>query len=245
MKEYVREGIQRSKGFDEKANLSIIIVNYNGMGFSKDCLESLMASGACEEELIIVDNASTDGSNEYIRKEFFHVRIIELDKNYGFAMANNIGAKNAKGEYLIFLNNDAVVTPNWLNPLVDTMEKDSDIGIVGSKILLLEALGKINSAGANITFNGCGYDIGFLDHDSEKYNVGGYRGCVCAAVMMVRREEFLNFGGFDEEYFMYLEEDVDLCWRYWLYGKKVVCVHASIIYHEFGGTSGTYRHARA
>jgi hypothetical protein len=122
------------------------------------------------------------------------------------------------------------------------MEKDSEVGMVGSKILLLETPGKINSAGANITFNGSGYDIGFLDDDSEKYSLRGYRGCVCAAAMMVRRAEFLNFGGFDEDYFMYFE-DVDLCWRYWLYGKKVVYVPSSIIYHAFGGTSGKCRHA--
>jgi GT2 family glycosyltransferase len=81
----------------------------------------------------------------------------------------------------------------------------------------------VNSAGANIVFNGGGYDIGFMDTNSDKYNAPGPRGAVCAASMMVRREEFLSLGGFDPLYFMYFE-DVDLCWRYWLAGYRVLYV---------------------
>jgi hypothetical protein len=189
----------------------------------------------------MVDNASTDGSVEYVRLNYPWVKVHVLDKNYGFAKANNIGAENALGKYIAFLNNDTVVTPDWLRVLVDALEDNRDIGIVGGKLLLLDKPGKVNSAGANITFFGGGYDIGFLDNDSEKYNITGNRGCVCAAAMMVHKEEFLNFGGFDEDYFMYFE-DIDLCWRYWLYGKRVVYVSDSVIHHKFSGTSGEYRH---
>jgi len=99
----------------------------------------------------------------------------------------------------------------------------------------------VNSAGANIVFNGGGYDIGFMDDDSQKYNIPGPSGAVCAASMMVRKEEFLSLGGFDPLYFMYFE-DVDLCWRYWLWGYKVLYVPQSVVYHRFGGTTGSERH---
>jgi GT2 family glycosyltransferase len=189
----------------------------------------------------MVDNASSDGSADYVKLNYPWIRVIELDRNYGFARANNIGVEHAKGEYVVFLNNDTVVTPAWLDPLVYAMEKDRGIGIAGSKILLHDTPEKINSAGAHIILTGGGFDIGFMDDDYDKYNNAGRRGCVCAATMIVRRDEFLNFGGFDEDYFMYFE-DVDLCWRYWLYGKKVEYIPGSVVYHKFGGTSGKQRH---
>jgi len=224
------------------ARTSIIIVNYNGRFFLKDCLESIRSSEASQEEIIIVDNASTDGSADYIKKEFPHVKLIALDKNYGFALANNIGAEAAAGEYIVFLNNDTVVTPRWLKHLRDVFSSDPTVGAAGSKLLLYHRPERVNSAGANIIFNGGGYDIGFMDIDSDKYNAPGPRGGVCAAAMMVRKKEFLSLGGFDPMYFMYLE-DVDLCWRYWLLGYRVLYVPTSIVYHRFGGTAGSDRHA--
>ena len=223
--------------------ISICIVNYNGSKYLKACFDSIKKSEYPFEriETIMVDNASTDGSIDYVKTNYLWIKVLTLDRNYGFATANNIGVKNAQGKYIVFLNNDTVVTPDWLNELVGVMEKDNNIGVAGSKILFLDEPEKINSAGANITFYGGGYDIGFLDDDSEKYNIAGSRGCVCSAAMMVRREEFLSFGGFDEDYFMY-SEDTDICWRYWLYGRKVEYIPDSVVYHKFSGTSGAYRH---
>jgi GT2 family glycosyltransferase len=222
-------------------SVSIIIVNYNGKPFLKECLESIGNSEAGEEEVIIVDNASADGSVAYIRDRFPSVKIMELEKNYGFAEANNRGAKCAKGEFLVFLNNDTVVTPGWLKALLKVISSDHSIGAVGSKLLMYQVPHRVNSAGANIVFNGRGYDIGFMDSDAEKYNVSGPRGAVCAASMMVRKTEFLSLGGFDSMYFMYFE-DVDLCWRYWLSGFKVMYVADSVVYHHFGGAAGNTRH---
>ena len=223
--------------------ITICIVNYNGLKYLKGCFDSIAKSDYPFEkiETIMVDNVSVDESVDYVKSNYSWVRVLALDKNYGFAKANNIGAESAKGKYIVFLNNDTVVTPDWLTELVDVIENDREIGIVGSKLLLLNAPEKINSAGANITFYGGGYDIGVMDEDSEKYNTSSNKGCVCAAAAMVRREEFLSFGGFDEDYFMYLE-DTDICWRYWLYGKRVVYVPNSVVYHKFSGTSGVYRH---
>ncbi len=221
---------------------SIIIVNFNGKRFLKDCLDSIRASDSPNEEVILVDNASNDGSQEFVKSKFPWVKIIALPENYGFARANNIGAEAASGTYLAFLNNDTIVTPGWLRGLTEALSSDSTTGVAGSKLLLYNTPGKLNSAGANITFNGGGYDIGFGDTDAEKYNIPGPRGAVCAASMLVRREEFLALGGFDPMFFMYFE-DVDLCWRYWLFGYKVMYVPSSVVSHRFGGTSGSDKHA--
>jgi GT2 family glycosyltransferase len=222
-------------------DVSIISINYNGKHFLKDCLESIQGTEASDAEVIIVDNASTDGSGEYLRREFPSVKVMELDRNYGFAEANNRGAEAASGKYLVFLNNDTVVTQGWLLALLDALSSEPEVGAAGSKLLLYHLPGKMNSAGANIVFNGGGHDIGFMADDSLTYNVRGPRGAVCAASMIVRREEFLSLGGFDPLYFMYFE-DVDLCWRYWLSGYKVLYVPQSVVYHRFGGTTGSSRH---
>jgi GT2 family glycosyltransferase len=221
---------------------SVIIVNYNGKHFLCDCLSSIHNSESAHEEIILIDNASNDGSLKFVQTEFPWVKIIALKQNFGFAEANNIGARSASGRYLAFLNNDTVVTPRWLNALTEVLSSDPTVGATGSKLLLYNLPGKINSAGANITFNGGGYDIGFGDSDAAQYNIPGPRGAVCGASMMVRRDEFLALGGFDPLYFMYFE-DVDLCWRYWLLGKKVMYVPASVVLHRFGGTSGSGKHS--
>ena len=225
-------------------SISIVIINYNGLVFLSECIRSLTSIGypPDEMEIIVVDNASTDGSTGCLEREFPRVTVLARDRNYGFARASNIGARHARGEYLVFLNNDTVVMSGWLEELVRVMEADRDVGIAGSKLLLMDSPGKINSAGGIITFTGGGYDFGFMDDDGEGYNVSGSRGYICAASMIVRREEFLTFGGFDVDYFMYFE-DVDLCWRYWLCGKDVAYVPASVVYHKFGGTANSSRHS--
>jgi GT2 family glycosyltransferase len=224
--------------------VSIIIVNYNGASLLRDCLESIAesagaggAAGAGGEEIIVVDNASTDGSPEYVLAEFPHVKVLRMRRNLGFAEANNRGAEAAGGEYLAFLNNDTVVTPGWLDPLLEVLKDSPSVGVVGGKLLLFGSDGKINSAGADIIVNGGAYDIGFMEEDSGKFNVRGPRGAVCAASMMVRRDEFLSLGGFDPRYFMFFE-DVDLCWRYWLRGYRVQYEPRSVVYHRFGSSAG-------
>lgn len=230
------------KDIRENPAVSIIILNYNGKHFLKECLDSISATEASRQEVIVVDNASSDGSPEYIKKEFPLVRLLELDGNYGYAKANNIAAEAAGGEYLVFLNNDTVVTPGWLDALLDVIVSDTAVAAAGSKLLLYHMPERLNSAGANIVFNGGGFDIGFMDTDSDRYNIPGPKGAVCGASMMVGKEEFLSLGGFDTMYFMAFE-DLDLCWRFWLSGKKVVYVPGSVVYHRFSATVGIDRHS--
>ncbi|GMT48510.1 MAG: glycosyl hydrolase [bacterium] len=221
----------------DQPKISILVLNYNGRKHLKECFESLLLSEARDHEILFLDNHSRDNSCEYMKDEFPEIRIVSLDRNYGFAKGNNLGAEKALGEYLVFLNNDTRVEKGWLKALYDVISGGPSIGVVGSKLLFYDDPGKVNSAGGNIVFNGQGYDIGFLSNDIEEYNVQEEKGTVCAASMMVKKQTFIDLGGFDPCYFLYFE-DIDLCWRYWLTGYRVIYVPQSVVYHKFGGTSG-------
>jgi len=220
--------------------ISIIIVNLNGKGFLPVCLGSLAALDYPQDklEVIVVDNGSSDGSQGYVRDAYPAVKIIQLDKNYGFCRPNNEGAKAAAGEYLVFLNNDTEVTAGWLGALVLPAEEDPDVISVASKMLYADRRDTVNTAGGKITIIGGGFYRGYGDKDGVKYDEPGYTGFGCAAGVLVRRDFFLDSGGFDEDYFAACEEH-DLGWRAWLYGHKVAYAPAAVMYHRESGTFGT------
>ena len=125
--------------------VSVIIVNYNGKTLLEKCLESLVKVNYENFEIILVDNNSTDGTVEFVTKTYPSIIIIKLDSNRGFAEPNNIGAKIASGKYLLFLNNDTIVTPNFISEMVKVIEKDKKIAICQSLLLRLD--GSIDSSG--------------------------------------------------------------------------------------------------
>ena len=220
--------------------VSIVIVNWNGKNFLPVCLNSLAALDYPPEkvEVIVVDNASTDGSQEYISHNHPDIKIIQLDKNYGFCKPNNEGAKAAAGEYLVFLNNDTEVTPGWLSALVRPALEDEEVISVASKMLYYDRRDTINTAGGKITIIGGGFYRGYCDKDGPAYNQPGYTGFGCAAGVLVRRDFFLDSGGFDEDYFAACEEH-DLGWRAWLYGYRVAYAPGAVMYHRESGTFGS------
>ena len=207
--------------------VSIIIVNYNGKELLQKCLDSLLKVNYDNFEIILVDNNSTDGSVEFITKNYPSLIIIKLDSNKGFAEPNNVAAKISKGKYLLFLNNDTVVTPNFISEMVKVMETDKKIAICQS--LLLKPDGSVDSSGD------------FIDHLGVVYNsktkideireVSSARG----ASMLVRSDIFEKLDGFDQKFFITFE-DVDLCWRSWILGYRVLIIPTSIVYHEGGIT---------
>ncbi|PIZ71178.1 MAG: glycosyltransferase family 2 protein, partial [Candidatus Portnoybacteria bacterium CG_4_10_14_0_2_um_filter_44_20] len=137
-----------------KPLVSIIIPNLNGEKFLEDCLESLREQTCRNFEIILIDNGSTDNSVSRAKKFFPEVKIIKNQENLGFAKANNQGFEISKGEYIATLNNDTVVDRNWLKELVAVAEKDENIGMVASKILLAKEGNKIDSVGVNIALDG-------------------------------------------------------------------------------------------
>jgi GT2 family glycosyltransferase len=217
--------------------VSIIIVNYNGIKFIERCLSSVLNSDYPNFEVIFVDNASTDGSYELVKKLFGsdpRLTIIRNNKNLGFTGGNNIGFWYAKGDYIIFLNNDTEVSQNWLRVLVEIMNSDLRIGAAQCKLLNLYDKRRIDSAGQFIDPLGYGYprsyeeDKGQYDNVEEIFYADG-------ATLIVKRpainQVLLNGLPFDPDYFPIYYEDADLCWRVRLRGYKVILIPTSIVYH--------------
>jgi len=212
---------------DNDTLVSIIIVNYNGRHHLEECLKSLMQVTYKKFEVILVDNNSTDGSIEFVKNNYPSIKIKKLDKNYGFAEPNNIGAKIAKGDFLLFLNNDTKVNPNFIQEMVNVFNQDSKIAI--SQSLLLKTNGEIESSGDFIDIIGRAYMS--KEKVTEVKEILGARG----ACMMVRKNIFWELGGFDKNFFASFE-DIDLSWRAWIWGYKIVLVPNSIVYHTGGQT---------
>lgn len=220
--------------------VSVIVLNYDGRKFLRKCLSSLKLTNypKSKYEVLLVDNGSTDDSTEFVARNFPWVRVIFLHQNFGFGGGNNRGVKFAKGEYVAFLNNDTEVTGNWLSELVQASIGHS-IPICASKTLLMRDRSLIDFGGGKFTINGRGYSVGFLevDNDQMQCSLTGYP---CATSMLIKKDVFQRLGGFDEDYFACLE-DTDLGWRAWLLGYKTLFCPDSVVYHNYGGTSGQGR----
>ena len=212
---------------DNDTLVSIIIVNYNGRHHLEECLKSLMQVTYKKFEVILVDNNSTDGSIEFVKNNHPSIKIKKLDKNYGFAEPNNIGAKIAKGDFLLFLNNDTTVNPNFIQEMVNVFNQDSKIAI--SQSLLLKTNGEIESSGDFIDTLGRAY--------MSKEKVTKVKEILSArgACMLIRKNIFWELEGFDKNFFASFE-DIDLSWRAWIWGYKIVLVPNSIVYHAGGQT---------
>ncbi|MEM2661290.1 MAG: glycosyltransferase family 2 protein [Nitrososphaeria archaeon] len=220
--------------------VSIIIVNYNGKWHLEECLPSLESLDYPEDkfEIILVDNCSKDGSVEFVKEKFPRVKILRLDKNYGFCKPNNEGAKIAKGKYLAFINNDTIVDKNWLRELVNGTQKQPNILCCASKILYYDRRNIINAAGGKITPIGGGFYIGYGEKDREEFSKFTYTGFGCGAGVLIDADFFRDIGGFDEDYFASGEEQ-ELGLRVWMCGYRVLYVPKAIIYHKESGTYGT------
>lgn len=242
----IRDGLSRGKENSMRRFVSIIIVNWNGLRWLSDCLDSLAKQDYKNYEIIFVDNASEDGSVAWVKKHYPKTKIIVNKKNLGFADANNIGYRKAKGEYVLFLNNDTRVTKTFLTELVIVLESDERIGGAQSKILLMDKPDTLDSVGAFLTPTGFLYHYGFGKIDQPKYNKQIDLYTAKGACMIFKREvlEKVAIGGdiFDPDYFAYFEES-DLCHRVWLAGYRIVYAYKSMIYHKMGATSSSMDNA--
>jgi hypothetical protein len=218
--------------------VSIIVVNYNGYVHLPTCLGSLRKLSYPNYEVILIDNGSTDGSYELAGSNYPEVRRLRLRKNRGFAVANNIAVEHAGGEYVAFLNNDTEVDAEWLSEMVRVAEQDKSVAACASKLLMFNARQVINSAGGGMTRTGLGFDRGLYELDGGKFDRMEDVIFASAGAMLLRKSVFRHLGGFDKKFFMY-HEDVDLGWRIWLAGYRVVYVPTAKVYHKYGATSGT------
>jgi hypothetical protein len=220
--------------------VSIIIVSWNGKNWLEQCLESLYTQHYQNIEIIVVDNNSSDESVAFLKKKYPKVKTISNETNLGFAQANNVGLAQATGEYILFLNNDTKVTPDFLEPLVEVLKKNPHIGGVQSRIRLLEKPDYLDSVAAYLTFTGMIYHYGIAKKDQSEYQKRIATFSAKGACMLFKKqvldEVMVNNELFDSSYFAYFEE-TDMCHRVWLAGYHIVFEPKSLIYHQMGGTS--------
>lgn len=224
-------------------DVSVILVNYNGLKHLEYCIPALLLSTDVSFEIVVVDNSSTDGSTSWISQTYPDIRLIELDDNMGFGYANQKGIEAARSEFVALLNTDTEVTPSWLSALLKTMKNAPDIAATCAELRLRAQPEIINARGGGMTWIGIGYDKK-LGHPAsgEQSNACSDTLFPTAAAMLMRRSAYDDVGGFDPDFFMY-HEDVDLGWRFWLGGYRVLYCPQSLVYHQFGGTTSTSQSA--
>ncbi|MEX0780635.1 MAG: glycosyltransferase family 2 protein [Balneolales bacterium] len=223
---------------------SIVIVTWNALHHLKRFLPSVYENSS-EAEIIIADNASGDGSAEWVNEHYPDIKIITCDKNYGYCGGNNRGAAYASGEVILFLNNDVEVTPEWLDPIKTMFNEDKRLAAVQPKIRSLANKEYFEHAGAaggfmdryaypfcqGRIFDHVEKDEGQYDEEKEIFWASG-------AALAIRNKVFVENGGFDEDFEFHMEE-IDLCWRLWNRGYKVKLCPGSTVFHLGGGSLST------
>lgn len=218
--------------------VTIVIVNWNGQEFIKNCLDSIQQITYEFFNVIVVDNASTDDSCAMVERRFPTVTLIRNKENLGFAGGNNIGIRYAlqdNADYVLLLNNDTVVSKDFLNSLINVAESDERIGILGSKVLLMDQPNVICFAGGKRRWTSEWAHIGLGDKDNSIYNDTKETDYIYGCAMMVRRSVLEDVGMFDERYFVYVEE-IDLNLRAKKAGYKLVYVPQSVVWHKVAGS---------
>ncbi len=231
-------------------DLSILIVNYNTCQLTMECLRSIyLTETQYRCEIILIDNASSDGSVQAIRRQFSHITLIENQENVGFAKANNQGIRQAQGRYILLLNSDTIVQPDTLDTMIRFMDDNPRVGASGCKVVLPDgSLDKACKRGFPTPSASFYYAFGFsrLFPDTPRYNQYqlGYLDpdqeypidCLVGAFMMVRKEAVDQVGMLDEDFFMY-GEDIDWCYRIKQAGWENYYYPRTSIIHYKGASS--------
>ena len=212
--------------------ISVIIVNWNAGAYLERCLSALRKQTLPPARTILVDNNSTDGSLERVEAAFDNVEIIRLEKNAGFAMANNIAVRSAAAgsEWIALLNPDAFPEPEWLERLMKAAEASPEYSFFGSRTLMANATDLLDGTGDIYHVSGLALRRGYGAPAGNRYVVAEEVFSPCAAAALYRRDAFLEVNGFDEDYFCYFE-DVDLSFRLRLAGHRCLYVPDAIVYH--------------
>lgn len=229
-------------GTKDKPLASMIIANYRGENLLPSCLDSVVAQKAAFPfEIIVVDDGSDDGSVDLVSDRYPQVKVVVNRRNKGPAAAKNIGADEARGEYVAFLDNDVELHPDWLQTMFDRLvEGDEGLGACASHILLNGYHSVLNSTGGMINLLGYAWDRGIFKEDSDTYSYSLRVMYACSAAMMARKRVFDEVGGFDER-FHYLFEDADLGWRMNIYGYRVAYEPGAQVKHLLSSTMGNKR----
>ena len=217
--------------------VTIVIPNYNGKHFMEPCLSSLSEQTYKDFHILVVDNASSDGSIEYMEENYPDIELIKLQKNFGFSKAVNIGIQHSRTPYVILLNNDTTVDTRYVEEMVKAIEKSPKIFSVSSKMIQMYHPELIDSAGDLYTLlgwgvcRGCGRPVSNYTKYDEIFTA-------CAGAAIYRRSVFDEIGYFDENHFAYLE-DIDIGYRARIYGYYNMYCPTALVYHVGSGTSGS------
>lgn len=223
--------------------VSIVILNWNGKQFLEQFLPALLRHtthpGA---EIVVADNASSDDSLEFLKKVYPDIRVLALEKNHGFSGGYNRAMEQVKAKYILLLNSDIEVSEGWLEPLLEEMESDQNIGACTPKILDYKKQSHFEYAGGAGGFiDRYGYTFcrgrvfDHLEEDQGQYDDACDLFWGSGACLLVRSEIYRESGGLDEQFFAHFEE-IDLCWRMQLMGKRIRFVPSSRVYHVGGAT---------
>jgi hypothetical protein len=221
---------------EDRNAVSVVIVNWNGRKYIQQCLTGLGNQTFRSFTVIFVDNGSSDGSLEWVSKNYPQIRIIALKENCGFAKANNIALDQITTQYVSLLNNDAVPHPQWLANLINVLKGDPEAGFAASKMLFYHAPDRIDRAGDAFTTTGAAGLRG-RGKPSEAFNEREYVFGACAGAALYRTEMLRDIGFFDEDFFI-LYEDVDLSFRAQLRGYRCIYVPNALVYHVGAGSIG-------
>ncbi|MCR5268575.1 MAG: glycosyltransferase family 2 protein [Lachnospiraceae bacterium] len=219
------------------ALVTVIIPNYNGDAYIENCLKSLTEQTFKDMEILIVDNASTDNSADFIAEHYPEIELVRLSENFGFSRAVNEGIRRVKSEYLILLNNDTVCDPHFVEELVRTIGKDPKIFSVASKMLQMFSPDRIDGAGDLYCALGWAFARG-KDRSKKRYEKECRVFSACAGAAIYRRDLFEQIGYFDEFHFTYLE-DVDVGYRARIMGYVNAYTPRAIVYHAGSGATGS------
>ena len=224
------------------ARLSVVILNWNGRHHLERYMPSVVANTMGEAEVVIADNGSTDDSLEWLASAYPDVRVISLDRNYGFAGGYNRALREVESEYVLLLNSDVEVTSGWWQPLVELLDREQDVAAVAPKLCADSNRDMFEYAGASggfIDYLGYPFCRGRILSNVER-DEGQYDDCreifwASGAALCCRRQVFEDMEGFDEDFFAHMEE-IDLQWRMQLAGWRIMVEPRSKVYHLGGGT---------
>jgi hypothetical protein len=225
-----------------KARVAVVVLNYNGQRLLEEFLPSVLRSTYPGVHIIVGDNASSDGSVAWLKANHPSVEIIQNDKNYGFAEGYNKILKQVTADYYVLLNSDVKVEPNWIEPIIEQMEANTEVAIVQPKLLSYRNSSEFEYAGASGGFiDRLGYPFcrgrifDTMEKDEGQYQQITEVFWASGAALFVRAELYHKAGGLDGDFFAHMEE-IDFCWRIKNMGYKVMVNPKSVVYHLGGGT---------
>ena len=229
---------------EKMKKVCVAIINWNGLEWLKKTIP-IIEKYSKEADIVVIDNNSIDGSKYYLKTNYKKITVISHDKNYGFSEGYNRAIKKIKNTYILLINNDVIVTKNWIKPLLKFLELNKEFSVVQPKILNLNKRKYFEysgAAGGFIDYFGipfCRGRIGnVIEKDFGQYNYPSKIFWGSGTCILIDRKTFIKVGGFDKQFFMH-QEEIDLCWRIQGIGKKIGYCPNSKVFHYGGGTLAT------